>query len=244
MKQFSLIPGLLFISITINSQINNQISIGINGGLTYSNIIQTNGSSWDYDFIPGFKSGVNFELELKSNINIVTEICYYQNGYNLKDKARIGRPDLELSKSYVGFDDKSRQNYLNNSWMCGYSVGNKIEISFYAGFYWAIFLNSNYKLKTYIFVDYEEWVEIGDTALPVGYQETIDKGKHNEGYSSFDFGLTGGIKLAVNLNQKFQLFCFPRYNQGIVDIYKPIITNEIKKYNCSFNISLGINMKL
>ena len=246
LKQLFIIKFFLFIPLVINAQLHDKISIGINGGLTYSNIIQKNGSAWDYDFKPGFNSGVSVELKLKSNILIVTNICYYQNGYNLKDRDIIRIPDFEFSKSYFGFEEEIRLNYLNNSWLVGYSIGNKVEVSFYAGFYWAIFLNSNYKLKSYIFVDYEEWIELGDTAFPVGYQEFTDKGKNNEGFSSFDFGLTGGIKLAINLNQKFQLFCFPRYNQGVIDIYKPILTNEIeiKKYNCSFNISLGINMKL
>jgi len=246
LKQLSIIKFFLLIPLVINAQIHDDISIGINGGLTYSNILQKTDAPWDLDFQLGFISGVNIILELGSKVSFMTNICYYQNGYNLNDQDILHIPDFELSKSYLGYEDKVRLNYLNNSWFAGYSFGNKIEVSIYGGLYWAIFINGSYKFKNYIFIQDEEWIELGDTALPKGYHETIDKGIFDEGYSRFDFGVTGGIKLAVNLNEKFQLFCFPRYNQGIIDIYKPVLTNvtEIKKYNCSYNISLGINMKL
>jgi hypothetical protein len=246
LKHLFIIKFFLYIPLVINAQIHDKISISINGGLTYSNILQKDDPPWDYDYQLGFNSGVSIELELKSNISIMTNICYYQNGYNLNDQDKLHIPDSELSKSYLGYEEKVRLNYFNNSWVAGYSFGKKIEVSIYGGLYWAIFLNGSYKFKNYIFIDYEEWIELGDTALPKGYKETINKGTFNEGYSSFDFGVTGGIKLAINLNQKFQLFCFPRYNQGIIDIYKPISTNliENQNFNCSFNINLGINMKL
>jgi len=121
----------LFISIIINAQIDNQISIGlgVNGGLTYSNILQKNDLHGNYDFEPGFNSGLSVELELKSNISIETNICYYQNGYNFNIRDTLRIPDFKLLKSYIGFENRIRQDYLNNSWLVGYSIGNKIEFS-------------------------------------------------------------------------------------------------------------------
>lgn len=196
-----------------------------------------------HDFIQGFNSGLSIDLELKSKIIIETNISYYQNGFRIGDKDTLRAPDFKFSKSYIGFDEKFRQNYLNNSWLVGYTFGNKIKFSVYTGLYWAVFLNSNCKIKSYIFVDSLEWTEFGNPSLQKGYHESTFQ-EQVEGYTSFDYGLIGRIELGINLGQRFQLTCFSGYYQGFSDNFKTGSSDEARINNSSFNIGLGLKYKL
>jgi len=243
LKRLSIIQFLLFILIGSNAQIKDNILIGIIGGLTYSNTMVDFDFPSSHDFIKGFNSGASIELELNSNITIETNISYYQNGFKISDEDTIRAPDFKFSKSYIGFEEKIRQNYLNNSWLVGYSIGNKIEFSVYTGLYWAILLNSNYKIKSYIFVDSLEWTEFGSTSLQKGYHESNFQ-EQVKGYTSFDYGFIGRIELGINLNQRLQMTCFSGYYQGFGENSKTGSDDEVRIFNSSFNVGLGLKYNL
>jgi len=244
LKKLSIILFILFIVSNSNAQIKDQIFLGILGGLIYSNILENFDIPNNYYFIPGFNSGVSVELELKSNISIETNISYYQNGFKFNDEQTLSVPDYKFIKSYLGYENKTKKNYLNNTWLVGYSIGNRIECSAYLGIYWAILLNSNYKLKNYIFVDSEEWTEFGDPNFPKGYQETTLEGQNDELFKNFDFGLAGIVEFSIYLHKKLQLVCFLGYYQGLIDNDQTDLNNEVKILNSSFNIGLGLKYKL
>ena len=244
MKKLSIIPLILFIVSGSNAQIKDQILVGILGGLTYSNILKNSNIPGNTYFIPGFNSGACVKFKLKSNISIETNISYYQNGFKFNDEQTLIMPDFKFTKSYEGYEYKTKEDYLNNTWLVGYSIGNRIECSANLGLYWAIFLNSKYTFKYYIFVDIEEWAEFGDPDLPKGYREASSEGQNNEQYKSFDFGLAGRIEVAIYLNKKLQLVCLPGYYQGFIANDQTDVYHNKKVFNSSFNIGLGLKYKL
>jgi len=245
MKKIFLLSYLTLSPIILFSQTNCQLLFGLDGGLTYSNIIEKNDFPGNYDFKTGYSAGLNLELIFRSRISLETNIAFYQNGFNNNYRSTLVTNNYYATKSYLGFDYNVTQNYLNNSWLIGYHIGNKFDFSIYAGLYWSLFLKSKRKGKDYIYTDPNEWIEIADPAIPLGYKETlVSETISDEIYTNIDFGLVGKIMVGYNINEKFKIICFMKYYKGLTDIDKKVYLKDVENYNNSVNFGLGFKMKL
>jgi hypothetical protein len=244
MKRFLFILIFTLIQMISFSQSIEQFSVGVNGGLTYSNISERNDWPGYYDFIIGYSTALNLEIKFKSKISIETNFGFYQNGYNYNVRDTFRYQFTNTPKSYIGIDQTITQNYLNNSWLLGYNVGNKVIFSIQAGIYWSIYLQSNNYFKSYYYIDSTDLAELVP-AFSEGYHEEITTGKVDKKlYSNLDFGIAGGIKIGYNLNQKIELVLTSKYYRGLVNVSNFDLIEGISHFNKSFNFNFGINMKL
>ena len=242
MKRLGLITLFFALSLTIYCQTINELYVGFNGGFTYSNISTKNNIASNYDFKGGFLSGLNFGFKLKSKLSIETNINFYQNGYNENEKVIMISPDYSAKNSYLGFKNLYTQDYINNSWLIGYSFGNKIEIIVQAGAYWAYLIQSRYEKTNLIDVDP---IDANKLLMSPGYTESIQKGTlAKSANTQFDLGLSAGFGLGYNLNEKFKVLFNARYNRGIIDYSKQVFFSPITSYNNSFNFTFGLRMKI
>ena len=240
-----LIAILTLSSLSVLSQTKNTFYIGINSGVTNSKISGKNEASGYYNYKTGLGIGLAIEYMLNSKLSIETDVDFYQRGYNFSLRDTLIVYSYSASNSYIGYNENITLNYLNNTYTVGYYIGNKINLSINAGIYWAILLSSKRKATTYSFIDPVEWNEIGDPVLPVGYTETSESGKLNSYvYSNFDFGLIGKIDAGYDLNNKYQINCFLRYNKGFIDISKEYRYIDTKNYNISYCFGLGVKMNI
>jgi len=245
MRKIFFIFLLILSSLILYSQSNCQLLVGLDGGLTYSNIKEKNDFPGNYGFKTGSSAGLNLELIFSSRISLETHIDFYQNGYNNNDRQVLTLSNYIATKSYLGYDNYVTQNYLSNSWLIGYHIGHRIDFSIYTGLYWSLFLKSNLKAKNYIYTDPVEWAQIGDPAIPQGYKETeVSATLSKELYTNIDLGLVGKIEAGYSINEKFKIICFMNYYKGLTDISKKVIFKDVENYNISVNLGLGLKMKL
>jgi len=242
-KRFVFIVLIICTSNFLYSQ-DNELSFGLTGGLTNSNMRQVKSLPGTYSFKPGLSTIMFLNLKTVSNFTFETDIGYYQNGYKHSDKSLIIAPDYTAKNSFVGFEFLETQNYINNSWIAGYDFGERFTFNINLGFYWAVYMNTTIKSTVYYEIDPTESSSI-DLGLESGYHEETDKETNrNEGISNFDFGLSGGIICGYNINEKYHLRLITRYNHGLVDINKSEAISDLENYNISFFTGIGIEIKI
>ena len=242
MKRLGLITLFFALSFNIYSQTNSKLYFGFNGGFTYSNISTKNNIASHYDFKMGFLTGFNFGIQLKSKLSIETNINFYQNGYNENEKVLMIATDYTAINSYFGFKNLYTHDYINNSWLIGYSIGNKIEFTVQAGAFWAYLIQSRYERTNFIDIDP---VDADKLFLPSGHNESIIKGTLGKSSNTkFDLGLSGGIGLGYSLNEKFKVLVNARFNRGIIDYSKQVFFSPITSFSNSFNFTIGLRMKI
>lgn len=221
--------------------------LGINGGITYSNVKSSGDFSFgNFDYLAGYTAGLSLETMIKSRFSLVTTIDYLQNGYNQNLRSNIDiPPDFSSVKSYMYNEYQITQQYLTNSWMAGYKIGNKLSVSVYAGAYWGVFIGASAKNYDCIYIDPEEAIEIADPSLSPGYHEsTTSKKLPNSLFSSLDFGISSMIRMGYNWNEKYQATLSIGNKTGLTDVSTASMFHEIDHFNRSFDISLGLKMKL
>lgn len=237
---------MLEMNVKSQSQTTGHFIIGINAGLTYSNISQNGILFGYYKYALGYTIGFNADYSFGKKFTIETGLNFFENAYihylkaNLGESYNRGEP-VDLTKSYLGFEVKNRQEYIINTWLAGFKFGKSFQCIIQAGGYWGYYIQTKLHGFEYEYFDSTFYKEYPDPSIHIGYQE------HNYNYTgkdfnnTIDYGIVAGCGFIFNINEKLLLVHNLRYYRGLSNTTNNKI---IRNYNKFFLFSAGIKMKL
>jgi len=242
MKNHLLCLLLLFNTLAVSAQVEKEIFIGLNGGITRSNISTNNPLNFNYNCKTGIATGLSVEFQMKPRFYAATDFGYFQNGYIVSHHNLIRTDSYSAIKSYLGFKNNITQHYVKNRWIAEYIIGDRFELILQTGFYWAYLMLSDDKWVSYIMVDE---TEAGYLAMKAGYSEYKENRKiKNSENTKLDVGVTGGIAFGYKLNSKYSLLLNGRYERSLLSLSSQIFSQENRFYNNSFVLNIGLKMKM
>ncbi len=223
--------------------------IGASTGLTYSNIV---GNRFSFDigsnaFILGYKFGLNASYSLNDKFSIETGVDFFKNGnkwYILNSATTTDSNGVHtIFDENNGTEVQYNQNYINNAWLTGYKIGNKFQLIIQVGGYWAIYIQSNVKIKYFMYIDSSFFKQIipPEPSIHIGYNEFITETTSKNANKPIDYGLIAGYEFDINISKRLVLHHNFRYYRGLANIKTD---NSSKAYNKSFLFGIGIKMKL
>jgi hypothetical protein len=244
MKTILLIALFWISSISLHSQYQN-LSFGVSGGITSSEIKYDNYLDGDYNYSLGFGAELSCTYYLNLHVLFTTNLGILQRGVSYFHESPVTVIDGELENSYFGLESKSKYNYLNNDWLIGYQIGNKTSLSICCGFFYSYYFNTKRYDRSYAYFHPDEIDRISDPSVPVGYSEfenhTIER---YETISDWDFGVIGCVYLGYAVNNAILLHVTGKYYYGIQDIGEFKLTEEVNMYNRSIVAFIGIKFRI
>jgi Outer membrane protein beta-barrel domain len=203
-----------------------QTSIGIKGGLNYTNISQPdiiNAINIDFKSITGASFGLVAEIGLGDHFAIQPELGYSQKGFKIEEGL-----DLELFNIPVPLGAKvvTRFNYIEAPVLAKAKFGNeKVQGYLAAGPQFAYATGGRFKTQANV-LSFD--IPISNTKLDLDAL----------GFERFDIGMALAAGVQVNTVGGGAFFADLRYNKGFNDVYDiPVV--EVKLENSGFGFNVG-----
>jgi hypothetical protein len=204
MKNLFCFAFICILVFNLKSQEINRIKLGINTGLTYSNIVgeripKSHGSN---EFASGFTFGLNADYLLNKKIVIETGFDFLENAnkcYFLNSAIKYeGNSEQITFDEKNGIEAKYIDYYIKNTWLGGYRFGKKFQFIILAGGYWAIYVKSKVQGKSFMFLDSSTYAEMTiPYPLHIGYNESNYEMTYKGANSPVDFGLVTGYEFEL-----------------------------------------------
>lgn len=208
----------LLLSVSISIQAQHQ-SVGIKGGVNWTNISPSNDELNDY-FRSSYAFGVTFDRKVGDHIQFGAELLYLERGV-VVDALALDR-EGEVIDSLSQGKNESNYKYIAVPIKAGYVVGEKVSGSLSIG------IVPSYLLKATLF-----WSE----SLAQYMRPTVDL---TERASAFD--LAGLIEAGgnVQISEKL-LFCTAlSFQHSFIATTKSEYTNEVKRMHYGIMLTGGI----
>jgi len=203
-----------------------QTSIGIKGGLNFTNISQPDligSTGLDFKGITGANFGLLAEIGINDHFAIQPELNYSQKGFKIEEGL-----DLELFNIPVPLGGKAitKLNYIETPILAKAKFGNaKVQGYVAAGPLFSYASGGRFKTQAKVLlVD----IPLTDTKLDLDAL----------GFERFDIGATIGTGIQINTATAGSFFADIRYNKGFRDVYDvPVV--DLKLQNSAFGLSVG-----
>jgi len=223
MKNNNLLLSLCFLAFT--SSTKAQLSIGLETGYN-KNYLNTNESRpyTAYRLVEGFNIGVPVKYDINKWFAIQADPQFIRKGYNL---TRTGSLD--------GFYDKVTSNYIQLPIMGNFSFGGEklkgfLNMGGYAG-YW---MSARKKGFLYNFFPDPQYPTLYP-GLPYNEKYEFD----NKRDRRIELGLMAGAGISYQVSPIYQLFAETRLYQGLTDLQKSYMINQIPRYNQTYVVQIG-----
>lgn len=256
MRYLFVIITIILLNPDMNSQTDGRFMIGVNAGLTYSNIVVDKNKNLTegqfpgsfnigtLDYYTGFAIGLNSSYSLSKKFIIETCLDFYRNGYNWYFLSSATTTDTVIYDDNNGTETKFSHNYINNAWLAGYKFGNRFQFIIQAGGYWAICIRTKIKVKHFFYVDsafyYGELHADPDPWIHAGYNEFYTVQTSTNANNPIDYGIVVGYEFLFNISERLFLFHNFRYYRGLSNVSN---SGYDKIYNKSYFFGTGIKMK-
>ena len=249
MNRYIFSIGLLFIIVTGSAQDHKKLSLGLEGGVCFSRIKENSEINESIKFKPGFNVFAFLEYSFNERIFIKTQFGFMQLGHLHEAEGNITMPDTSgilktFENSTAVYSMVMKMNYLVNSWLLGYSFGERVYLKPQFGIYWGLHLNSSSKEISYIYVDPSDHSEIGDPILSIGYNESIFERNYDaDKFPMFDYGLRASVTIGYSLNNESEVFILTDYYYGLNNIHKNSIPG-LTRYRRALSLNIGFKIKV
>jgi hypothetical protein len=234
---------------SISAQDKTSFSIGAVGGFCFSSVRVNTDDKQYFKYKPGYNASGLFEISLENNIIIQTQFGLIQLGHLYKVHENLvtmdTTPNLTVfEKSSIGHEMIVERSYLLNTWLVGYSFGQRFIIKPQIGFYWGVHMKSSSQTKFFINVDPDDHIQIGDPSLPIGYHDTIYyRDYDSKEIPKYDAGLHANLSLEYSLNNVYRIFISTGYYIGLVSVLdenneRPMWVTRAITLNVGFSVRL------
>jgi opacity protein-like surface antigen len=199
---------------------NSMFDLGLEGGPNLSTMLISS-TIFDFDPQPAIfgSGGFIFQYNFKNFLSLKTGISYQRKGYQLKDLSytdNIGNPIGTATAS-------SRLDYLTFPILVKASFGKKVNFFLNAGPYVGYLLQKTDRMKFN-----------GSTTT-----DQADLG--TAGYNRWDFGIAGGIGIAIPIRTFWVISVEARNYSGLVDIAQ---SSNTKWLTNTTDLRVGVAYKL
>ena len=216
---------LSFISIGSTSSLhaqNSMFDLGLEGGPNLSTIL-VNSNLYDFDPEPAIfgSGGFIFQYNFKNFLSLKTGFSYQRKGYQLTDI-----PFSDASGNMLGTGKtSSRLDYLTFPVLVKASFGKKVNFFVNAGPY------AGYLLKK------TDRTKINGSSTTY----TDDLSYNYNGMNRWDFGIAGGIGIAIPIRTYWVISVEARNYSGLLDIAE---SNNTKWLTNTTDLRVGVAYKL
>jgi hypothetical protein len=104
MKRIFLGAFILLVAVGANAQSNevkNQLSFGVKGGASFSNIIKTDDSDFKTDYLTGFNAGIFVSIPIIDRLSFQPELMFSQKGYKSDRTGILSNGTLTQTTSWI-----------------------------------------------------------------------------------------------------------------------------------------------
>jgi hypothetical protein len=210
---------VIFVFIGQNSLAQDKISLGVNGGATYSSF-RGNPSAEDFNAGVDFLAGFSFEYKLKERLSLVVNLNYDRKSAskNFLDEFILGPDDPNLISDVKV---KLKMQFISLPILVRYKFGNKNDFYINGGPF------ISYLLKSELSNDYD------NTSLDM-----------TKSFKKIDYGLVLGFGKTFKLKNNTELSVEIRENLGLNNISsKPVVDDGSIKTNslnliCNYSFNL------
>lgn len=188
---------LAFIAIGITSlqaQTSNRYDWGIEGGPNLSTFRQLNSSSSDPSPIVYGSAGFIFQYNTKKILSFKTGFSFQRKGFQIKDLPFLS-PDGNFVKNGKGVFS---YDYITLPLLVKASFGKQVKFFVNAGPYAGVILTR--------------------TERAILDEKVVYKASGTSGLSNFDFGIAGGIGIAIPIKESWMVHAELRNYFGLYDI--------------------------
>jgi opacity protein-like surface antigen len=104
MKRIFLGAFILLVAVGANAQSNevkNQLSFGVKGGASFSNIIKTDDSDFKTDYLTGFNAGIFVSIPIIDRLSFQPELTFSQKGYKSDRTGILSNGTLTQTTNWI-----------------------------------------------------------------------------------------------------------------------------------------------
>lgn len=220
----NLLIAIPFVFFGINSSLhaqNSMFDLGLEGGPNLSTMLISS-TMFDFDPQPAVfgSGGFIFQYNFKNFLSLKTGISYQRKGYQLKDVTSVDQNGNILSNTATS---SSRLDYLTFPILVKASFGKKVNFFVNAGPYVGYLLQKTNRLK------YDGSTTTDQTDLS------------NGGYNRWDFGIAGGVGIAIPIRTFWVISIEARNYSGLIDIAS---SSSTKWLTNTTDLRVGVAYKL
>jgi len=207
-----------------------QTSIGIRGGITYSNVPEPSAISGivpDFKFITGKSFAVVADIGINNQFSFQPELAYTEKGFAIREGFDVNLFEVPIP---LGVKAITKVNYIEAPLLAKYKFGNeKVGAYLMAGPTLGYATGGRFQTKAQILID----INLIDRKLDLD----------NLGYERFEVGGTVGAGVNFNTNNGGSFFIDARYTKGFTNVYDvPVV--DLKLKNQGIGVSVGYMMPL
>lgn len=248
-KNALLIVCLMLFSAFIGYVSAQSLKIGIKAGTSIPNL-HDNGK---YEISRGYESrvaqnfGIIADIGITQKLSIKTGIDYAGQGGIRNGQQPVADLPTELAQMvpegsylYADFDNEASLNYMEIPLMGKIELGKKLKYYINAGPYIGFLLNAEQKTagNSMMYFDKTGTIPISIQGQPLPAQSFDATTNIDDDIRSTNFGLTGGIGLALGIKQKSAILFDARAALGLNSIQKDTSANGESKTGGLF-LTLG-----
>lgn len=215
-----------------------QLSVGIEGGYNNNYIVTNNANRafTNYQSLNGFSAGIPIQYKITDWFSIATDPSFVQKNYS-----------QQRSAFFVGVYQENHNNYIQLPLMGHFMFGGKKLKGFLnVGLYGGCWITGTVKGVMPNILDITATQTPGSSIYnyqnPYSYNQkyAFDNRKDNR----FETGWVGGLGIAYDINNRYQVFTEGRLLYSFTDQQKKYMTNQIPRYNTTAEINAGIMIRL
>lgn len=222
MKRIATILFLIFIgtSSSLHAQ-NSMFDLGLEGGPNLSNVlVESSQPDDDTDPVIYWSGGAIFQYNFKNFLSIKTGFSYQRKGFQLNPLMIM---DNNGNLLYKNGRSNTRMDYLTFPVLVKAGFGKKVNFFVNAGPY------GGYLLQQTVRTRYN------------GSSSTQKDDPDNFGVSRWDFGIAGGIGIAIPIRTYWVVSAEIRNYSGLIDI---ATNDKVKSRTNTTDLRIGVAYKL
>ena len=233
----------------VSAQNSKPWSLGGFTGLSLANASIKNGIPGDYQNLYAFNANAYLEYSFQNRVSIQTQLGFLQTGYQISDqtnlRVNVDGNLMEFDNSYSGYDFQYLYHNIVNSWLIGYTFGEKYTIKPQIGLFGGLNLGTKTESVNYLYLDPVDHETIGDESLPIGYVESLEEGEIYKGtFSPYQFGLVSSLVLGYRIDEQYQFSIGSSFYLDLIDSAASSDLAGFEQYFRTFTINLGFTLFL